>query len=131
METVEQLEPKIVAKGKDFFASISNETPSLFNKAHWTGKVMDWCMKNENFKVQLFRFVDVLPCLTTGQMLTSHIEEYFGAEERDIPAILKWGGKRRKIRRSDWRQDSKYHYSLQHSRYGHAVHRGRKYKDRR
>ena len=47
-------------RGKEFFASISGEAPSIFNKGWWTGKVMDWSMKNENFKIQLFRFVDVL-----------------------------------------------------------------------
>ncbi|MBU1249176.1 MAG: proline dehydrogenase family protein, partial [Proteobacteria bacterium] len=56
----------------------------------WTGKVMDWAMKNEHFKVQLFRFVDVLPYLNTSESLTRHIEEYFGADEAEIPAVLKW-----------------------------------------
>ncbi len=91
---VDDLEEKIVARGKDFFASISNETPSLFNKAHWMGKIMDWSMKNEDFKVQLFRFVDVFPYLTTPRLLTSHIQEYFSGEKHNIPAALKWGAKR-------------------------------------
>jgi hypothetical protein len=34
-------------------------------------------MRNESFKVQLFRFVDVLPYLTTGESLSRHIKEYF------------------------------------------------------
>lgn len=55
------LEPRILARGKEFFASIAGEAPSIFNKGWWTGKVMDWAMKNEAFKVQMFRFVDVLP----------------------------------------------------------------------
>ena len=54
---------------------------------------MDWCMRNENFKVQLFRFVDVLPYLTTGESLSRHIEEYFAEQEQNIPAALKWGAK--------------------------------------
>jgi RHH-type proline utilization regulon transcriptional repressor/proline dehydrogenase/delta 1-pyrroline-5-carboxylate dehydrogenase len=87
------LEPQIIARGREFFSSISGESVSLFNKARWTGKVMDWCMKNEGFKVQLFRFVDVLPSLTTGKLLTSHIREYFGGEGDDVPAVLKWGAK--------------------------------------
>jgi len=90
---IEEIEPQIITRGKDFFASISGEKPSLFNKAHWTGKVMDWCMKNEDFKVQLFRFVDVFPYLTTGKLLTRHIQEYFGAGDKDIPTVLKWGAR--------------------------------------
>ena len=85
------LEPRIVARGKEFFDSIAGESPSVFNKGFWTGKVMDWAMKNEDFKVQLFRFVDVLPYLNTSESLTRHIEEYFGGDDSEIPAVLKWG----------------------------------------
>ncbi|MGD8253140.1 MAG: L-glutamate gamma-semialdehyde dehydrogenase [Syntrophobacterales bacterium] len=88
-----QLESRIKAQGKDLFTIISNEAPSLFNKGWWTGKLMDWCMRNENFKIQLFRFVDVLPYLTTAESLSRHIEEYFAKQDLDIPAALKWGAK--------------------------------------
>ena len=40
--------------------------PSVFNKNFWTGKVMDWCMRNEQVKVQMFRCGDVLPYLNTS-----------------------------------------------------------------
>lgn len=85
------LDKKIMDRGKEFFTSISGEAPSIFNKGWWTGKVMDWSMKNENFKVQLFRFVDVLPYLNTSESLSRHIDEYFAGEDQDVPAVLKWG----------------------------------------
>jgi len=88
----EETNKKIIETGKDFFQSISGEKPSLFNKGVWVGKVMDWSMKNEQFKVQLFRFVDVFPSLSTGKLLTSHIREYFG-DEKNIPPVLSWGAK--------------------------------------
>jgi RHH-type proline utilization regulon transcriptional repressor/proline dehydrogenase/delta 1-pyrroline-5-carboxylate dehydrogenase len=87
------LDRQITARSKEFFASISGEAPSIFNKGWWTGKVMDWSMKNENFKVQLFRFVDVLPYLNTSESLNRHIKEYFGADDQDVPAVMKWGAK--------------------------------------
>lgn len=88
----QQLEQKIVERGKAFFKSISGEAPSIFNKGFWTGKVMDWAMQNEEFKVQLFRFVDVLPYLNTSESLLRHIREYFtGDEAADVPKVLKWG----------------------------------------
>lgn len=89
METT--LDQLITQRSKEFFASISGESPSIFNKGWWSGKVMDWAMKNENFKIQLFRFVDVLPYLTTSESLTRHIEDYFGGQ--DIPSVMKWGAK--------------------------------------
>jgi len=86
------LDEAVRQRGRAFFASIRGESPSIFNKGFWTGKVMDWAMQNEAFKVQLFRFVDVLPYLTASESLTRHIEEYFtGGGVGDIPAVLKWG----------------------------------------
>jgi RHH-type proline utilization regulon transcriptional repressor/proline dehydrogenase/delta 1-pyrroline-5-carboxylate dehydrogenase len=86
------LEQAIQARGRELFAGIRNETPSLFNKARWTGKVLDWAMKQSAFKVQLFRFVDVFPSLTTGSALARHIEEYFGADE-SVPEAFRWGAR--------------------------------------
>lgn len=88
---IKALDEKIVQRGKQFFQSIAGEAPSIFNKGWWTGKVMDWAMKNEDFKVQMFRFVDVLPYLNTSESLSRHIEEYFGDKDANIPEVLKWG----------------------------------------
>ncbi|MGD9337491.1 MAG: L-glutamate gamma-semialdehyde dehydrogenase [Syntrophobacterales bacterium] len=87
------LDSRIKSQAIDFFNIISDESPSIFDKQWWTGKVMDWCMQNENFKVQLFRFVDVLPYLTTGESLSRHIQEYFTDQGEDIPSVLKWGAR--------------------------------------
>ncbi len=86
------LDARIINRGKEFFATVSGEKPSIFNKGAWMGKVMDWSMQNEQFKVQMFRFVDAFPSLTTGKLLTDHIREYFG-EEKDMPPVLQTGAK--------------------------------------
>src|ERR1035437_3091588 len=86
------LNARIISRGKDFFAMVSGEKPSLFNKGAWMGKVMDWSMHNEQFKIQMFRFVDTFPSFTTGKMLTDHIREYFG-EEKDMPPVLQSGAR--------------------------------------
>ncbi|MDR3629688.1 MAG: L-glutamate gamma-semialdehyde dehydrogenase [Desulfocapsaceae bacterium] len=85
------LERNIINRGKDFFASIKGEAPSLFNKGWWMGRVMEWAMNSESFKVQLFRFVDVLPYLSTRESLARHIEEYFATDDQDVPKAMKWG----------------------------------------
>ncbi len=88
-----ELENKIKNRGLEFFASFSGEVPSIFNKNWWTGKVLDWAMQNEHFKTQLFRFVDVLPCLDTDDSLVRHLDEYFSCDGYEVPAVLKWGMK--------------------------------------
>lgn len=87
-----ELDQKIIARGREFFSTVAGEKPSLFNKGAWMGKVMDWSMQNEQFKIQMFRFVDAFPSLTTGKLLTDHIREYFG-EEKDMPPVLQTGAK--------------------------------------
>lgn len=86
----DQLEERILARGKEFFAHIGSGAPTIFNKNWWVGKVMDWCMRDEPFKVQLFRFIDVLPYLTTEESLARHIREYF-AQDGSVPPVLRWG----------------------------------------
>jgi len=90
---IAKLDPAIVDRGRELFAGISGETPSLSNKQRWTGKVMEWAMEHESFKTQLFRFVDVLPALTTDSMLADHIRDYFGGDDQELPAVLRWGAK--------------------------------------
>ncbi|HEY5975658.1 MAG TPA: L-glutamate gamma-semialdehyde dehydrogenase, partial [Geobacteraceae bacterium] len=87
-----EVNSRIIARGREFFATISGEKPSLFNKGAWMGKVMDWSMQNEQFKIQMFRFVDVFPSLTTSRLLTEHIREYFG-NEQEMPAFMSTGAK--------------------------------------
>ena len=86
------LELAIKDRGRQFFADIRDEKPSLFSKGRWIGAVMDWAMRHEAFKVQLFRFVDVFPSLTTGAALTRHMEEYFGGDQ-EVPDVLRWGAR--------------------------------------
>ncbi|MEW6428890.1 MAG: proline dehydrogenase family protein [Thermodesulfobacteriota bacterium] len=78
--------------GRELFRLIHNDRPPLFSADRWTGKVLDWAMRDEGFKVRLFRFVDVLPSLKSDEALLRHMEEYFG-EGDDIPAVLRWGSR--------------------------------------
>ncbi len=71
------IEEKTRDVGRQIFSMIGEEVPSLFDRKRWTGKLMEWAMKDENVKVQLFRFVDVLPCLKTDDMVLRLLTEYF------------------------------------------------------
>ena len=73
------LELAILARGRKLNEMIGDEVPSVFNTNRWIGSVMDWCMGHEDFKIQLFRFIDVLPYLNTDESLISHIQEYFAS----------------------------------------------------
>ena len=87
-----ELNAQIIARGTTLFAAIAGERPSLFNSATWTGRVMEWCLQNEEFKTSLFRFVDVFPALKTTHQLTEHIHQYFG-DLHDLPPVLASGAR--------------------------------------
>ncbi|GAM11609.1 1-pyrroline-5-carboxylate dehydrogenase [Geobacter sp. OR-1] len=86
------LDERIIAHGKRLYSAVRDERPSLFDSGTWAGKVMEWAMKDERFKTQLFRFVDVFPALRSGDQLTGHIREYFGGEQQ-LPQVFTAGVK--------------------------------------
>jgi RHH-type proline utilization regulon transcriptional repressor/proline dehydrogenase/delta 1-pyrroline-5-carboxylate dehydrogenase len=73
---------------KIFDGMAAAESPSLFTKKGLYAKLMDWSMQDEKFKVQLFRFVDALPTLTTSAEVTRHLREYLDNDEVNLnPAM--------------------------------------------
>lgn len=43
----------------------------------WQERLLDWCFRDEAFKTQVFRFIDVLPVLGTDEQVVSHLQAYF------------------------------------------------------
>ena len=85
------LEDRIKKTGLRLYELIEEDKPSLFKKDFWTGKVMDWSMKNEAFKTEMFRFVDVFPYLTRPESVAKHIQEYFCRPGQDFPKAMQLG----------------------------------------
>jgi RHH-type proline utilization regulon transcriptional repressor/proline dehydrogenase/delta 1-pyrroline-5-carboxylate dehydrogenase len=86
-----QIAPESEVKriGQQIFSLMGSETASIFDKNWWSGQIMEWSMKNEGFKVQMFRFVDVFPSLKSSDQLARHMREYFSGP--DVPSILRFG----------------------------------------
>ncbi|MDA8173715.1 MAG: proline dehydrogenase family protein, partial [Nitrospiraceae bacterium] len=62
-------------------------TPSIFDKTKWTGRLMHWTMEDEALKVQLLRFVDVLPALKKDELVLKIFREYF-AGLPSLPPVI-------------------------------------------
>ena len=82
---------QVVAKGREIFEGMEEHNQSIFNKDWWYGRIMEWSMKNEQFKTQMFRFVDVLPYLTSGSEVSRHLKEYFSEGDGELPSIFNFG----------------------------------------
>lgn len=86
-----KMDDKIRKTGNELYDIAGKSKPSLFKKDYWTGKVMDLSMKNEAFKQEMFRFVDVFPYLSRPESVARHIQEYFCRPEQDFPKTMRWG----------------------------------------
>lgn len=77
--------------GKTIFSQLSRSNPWFFQRRWWDDRIMDWSMKDEQLKVQLFRFVDVLPMLNTNDLVVQHLKQYLGQAPHALPWFLKFG----------------------------------------
>jgi RHH-type proline utilization regulon transcriptional repressor/proline dehydrogenase/delta 1-pyrroline-5-carboxylate dehydrogenase len=82
------LESQIREKGGELWNRIRGQTPGIFNRGFWQGKMLDWAMSDPSFKIDLFRFVDVLPALKTSEQISSHLRQYLLKPGRELPTIL-------------------------------------------
>lgn len=91
-ETLSHSQQAIKAKGEEILNRMESQSKgSIFNKDWWYGQIMDWSMKNEHFKTQMFRFVDVLPALNSGSEVARHLKEYFAESGDDLPSVFNVG----------------------------------------
>ncbi len=70
------LEAAIQSKGSQFLELSRGNKAGMLSTAFWSDKLMDWSMKDEAFKVQLFRFVDAFPTLKTSESIYDHLNDY-------------------------------------------------------
>src|SRR5262245_56796640 len=84
------LEAEIRGWGERIFSLMEKtEPPALFSKKGFQAALMDWAMRDEQFKTQLFRFVDVLPALGSSSEISRHVREYLGNEQVELPTGLR------------------------------------------
>ncbi|HEX9021696.1 MAG TPA: proline dehydrogenase family protein, partial [Nitrospirota bacterium] len=84
------IEKRIREIAFELFSSLKEEKPSFFDKSGWKGKVVEWSLRDEAFKVQLLRFIDVLPALKRDELALRVFREYLD-ETANTPSFLGQG----------------------------------------
>jgi RHH-type proline utilization regulon transcriptional repressor/proline dehydrogenase/delta 1-pyrroline-5-carboxylate dehydrogenase len=84
------LEPEIRRIGEALAARSAGHAPTVFNQRWWSANLLRWSMEDDDFKVRLFRFIDVLPCLQRDEQVTNLVTEYFGGMEK-LAGPMHWG----------------------------------------
>src|SRR5438477_8475074 len=77
--------------GREIFARIQGAGPVPFTPAWLDERLMEWSMGDEAVKLQMFRFVDVLPLLHSPALIANHLREYFGEADGRLPGWLSRG----------------------------------------
>src|SRR5882724_11024274 len=87
----QDLEQAVLEFGTEIFEEVRHDSTSVFDSEFYTGKLIDRAMEDEEFRVALFRFVDVLPSLAAPADVVRHVQEYFQPVAGHLPALLRWG----------------------------------------
>lgn len=85
------INPAIAAIGSDMLARARRQKAGLLSKSFYSDKLMDWSMRDHGFKVEMFRFVDTFPVLTTPEMVHEHLIDYLDQDHVTMPAGMDLG----------------------------------------
>src|SRR5438128_155612 len=85
------LQSEVEQRGARIFEIVDQHPESLFSKAGFYQRMMALSMRDEQFKAQLFRFVDVLPSLRKSGDIVDHLDEYFADMRNGFTAFIHTG----------------------------------------
>jgi RHH-type proline utilization regulon transcriptional repressor/proline dehydrogenase/delta 1-pyrroline-5-carboxylate dehydrogenase len=85
----QSIEQSVISRGREIFARMHGRTPRLFSRRNLTGRLMDWSMRQEQLKVQLFRLIDVLPALDEPREVARHAKDYLAGAP--LPRLFRIG----------------------------------------
>ncbi|NIO10639.1 MAG: L-glutamate gamma-semialdehyde dehydrogenase [Deltaproteobacteria bacterium] len=88
MEDPSGREKEISELARSLYKKAAEQKPSLFDPQDWMGRMIDWSLKDEDLRVALFRFVDVLPSLDSAAEIGRHLREYFGRVDHALSGLV-------------------------------------------
>ncbi len=91
MELNAELERLTLTYGQELFARVDRRGPVNFTPAWWDEQLMGFTMGHEAVKLQLFRFIDVLPLLNAPETVARHLREYFEEASGALPTWAHFG----------------------------------------
>ena len=62
--------------------------PKFYQYAWWEQKGVNWVVKDDWLKTQLFRFVEVLPSLETDEDIAEHLKLYLTSNNHSLTGVL-------------------------------------------
>jgi RHH-type proline utilization regulon transcriptional repressor/proline dehydrogenase/delta 1-pyrroline-5-carboxylate dehydrogenase len=85
------IQAEVERRGMQIFELVDRNPESIFSKAGFYQRMMEFSMRDEHFKVQMFRFVDVLASLRRGSDIVQHLDEYFADMRNGYAPLIRTG----------------------------------------
>src|SRR5690349_12572570 len=82
-------ERRVQEIGRELFERVAADRQAFYSADRWTAALFSWSLAHEDAKLQLFRFVDVLPALDTDRDLVRHLREYFDGRDAPYAGLLR------------------------------------------
>lgn len=91
MNSIAPFQSEIEQRGRQIFALIDKfqGNSAVFRRNDFYARLMEWSMRDEAFKTQMFRFVDVLPTLTSSTDVVKHLAEYLKDSKTSVSGLLR------------------------------------------
>src|SRR5437868_14285545 len=80
---------EVERRGARIFALVNRHPESIFSKAGFYQRMMEFSMRDEHFKVQMFCFVDVLASIHRPRDIVQHFDEYLSTVRNGLAPVLR------------------------------------------
>jgi RHH-type transcriptional regulator, proline utilization regulon repressor / proline dehydrogenase / delta 1-pyrroline-5-carboxylate dehydrogenase len=87
----EALEPRIQQFGRELLDRARSHRTGILSAKFYSDKLMDWSMRDHEFKVQMFRFVDAFPMLKSPEAIHEHLTDYLSQPGVKLPPGMDFG----------------------------------------
>jgi RHH-type proline utilization regulon transcriptional repressor/proline dehydrogenase/delta 1-pyrroline-5-carboxylate dehydrogenase len=81
-------ESRIFELGSEMLRRARGHKAGVLSAKFYSDALMEWSMKDPNFKVQMFRFVDAFPMLRSSEAIYDHLEDYLGQPGVTVPGVI-------------------------------------------
>jgi RHH-type proline utilization regulon transcriptional repressor/proline dehydrogenase/delta 1-pyrroline-5-carboxylate dehydrogenase len=82
------LEQRVFELGSEFLAKARGHKTSVLSAKFYSDWMMEWSMKDPEFKVQMFRFTDAFPMLKTPEAIFEHLQDYMSQPGVHVPPAI-------------------------------------------
>ncbi len=94
MATIKRDDPDLEAKTRALGQALLRDVHGHDRdrqRTTWLDRMFVTLMRDEAFRVQALRFIDVMPALANDADLVRHFHDYFDSHSLPLPGVLRWG----------------------------------------